>query len=146
MTRSIPWRRGLGAKLAALIGCITLLCVGLFALAAIRAQERYAIEQLRSGAGQLSETIKSSVHHHMLADDRLTAYGVMETIGRQAGIDTVRMFNREGRVTFSTDPAEVGQVPDAKRSTCAGCHHAPKPDDPRLVDPAVGHQIGRAHV
>jgi len=68
-----------------------------------------------------------------MQDDRLVAYGVMETIGKQSGIDTVRMYNREGKVTFSTDAAEVGKVPDPAKSSCHDCHHSP----PKAADAAV---------
>ncbi|HEY3446710.1 MAG TPA: ATP-binding protein [Myxococcales bacterium] len=148
MNRSIPWVRRLGSKLAALIALLTLVVVGFFALMAIRAQRQYAVAELERGSVQLIETIKSSIYHHMLADERQTAYLTMETIGRQKGIDSVRMYNATGRITFSKHVAEVGVVVDRKATACAGCHAASGPgplptmiSDQRIEDAPDGHRV-----
>ena len=69
----------------------------------LRAQQRHIMSEVRRGAALVSDTVKSSTYHDMLADRRDTAYPSMETISQQAGIERVRIFNKEGRVTFSTD-------------------------------------------
>jgi two-component system NtrC family sensor kinase len=148
MNRSIPWVRRLGSKLAGLIALLSLLVVGFFALMAIRVQKQYAVAELGRGSAQLIETIKSSIYHHMLADERQTAYLTMETIGRQKGIDSVRMYNATGRITFSKHVAEVGMVVDRKATACAGCHAAPQPgplptlvSDQRVEEAPDGHRV-----
>ena len=94
--------------LPAVIAVGTLLLVGTAALLFLQAQERHLVNEVQRGAALFSETIKSSTYHDMLADRRDSAYLVMDTIGRQAGIDRVRFFNKEGRVTFSSDRSEIG--------------------------------------
>ena len=148
MNRTIPWRRRLGAKLAALIALLTLVSMGLFALAAIRVQDQYALAEVQRGAGELIETIKSSIYHHMLTDDRRYAYLTMETIGKQKGIDSVRMFNETGKITFSKHSEEVGVTVDRRASACGGCHNSPNPGElptiaslTRIYDAPDGHRI-----
>jgi two-component system NtrC family sensor kinase len=51
----------------------------------------------------------------------------METIGRQEGIEKVRIFNKDGKVTFSTDRAEVGTLVDKRAESCYACHTAGQP-------------------
>ena len=63
----------------------------------------------------------------MLADERMAAYRTMEMIGQLEGIEQVRMLNKEGRVTFSTDQAEVGRLVDKRAEACYACHAAGQP-------------------
>jgi len=51
----------------------------------------------------------------------------MDTIGHQSGIDRVRFFNKEGRVTFSSDRTETNTMVDKRAEQCYGCHEAGRP-------------------
>jgi two-component system NtrC family sensor kinase len=93
----------------------------------LRAQEQHLIGEVVRGAALFSETIKSSTYHDMLEDRRQSAYLVMQTIGRQEGIRQVRFFNKEGRVTFSSDRSETGAMVDKRAEQCYGCHEAGRP-------------------
>jgi len=88
--------------------------------------ERTLRETMIVGADQLSRGIKSATWHAMLADDRPAAYDVMETIARQQGISRIRIFNKEGRIRFSTG-AEAGQVVDKNAEACVLCHAGTRP-------------------
>jgi len=124
---NVPWWKRLGVILPAAIAVGTLLLVGSSALLFLQAQERHLLNEVRRGAALFSETIKSSTYHDMLADRRDSAYLVMDTIGHQAGIDRVRFFNKEGRVTFSSDRTEIGTMVDKRAEQCYGCHDAGRP-------------------
>jgi two-component system, NtrC family, sensor kinase len=62
----------------------------------------------------------------MLADQREAAYETMNTIALKQGIDRIRIFNREGRVMFSTNRSDTGQV-DKGSGSCAMCHSTRQP-------------------
>ena len=109
------------------ITLVTLASVTLFVLVTLRAQQRYLTAEVLRGAVQFSDTIKASTYHFMLADERAGAYRTMEEIGRLQGIEKVRMFNKEGRVTYSTDSLEVGQLVDKRAEACYACHAAGQP-------------------
>jgi two-component system NtrC family sensor kinase len=123
----VPWWKRLGVILPAVIALGTLLLVGTAALLFLQAQERHLVNEVQRGAALFSETIKSSTYHDMLADRRDSAYLIMDTIGRQAGIDRVRFFNKEGRVTFSSDRSEINTMVDKRAEQCYGCHEAGRP-------------------
>jgi two-component system NtrC family sensor kinase len=123
---SIPWRDRLATKLLGLTGILTLGVVGVFALVESQMQRQFQAEVAR-GAALVSETIRAGTHRAMMEDRRHEAYLTMETIGRQAGIEKVRMLNKEGRVTFSTDEAEVGRLVDKRAESCYACHAAGQP-------------------
>ena len=126
-TRIVPFWGRLSVRLTAVIIVITTGTIGAFALAAARAHERQLLDQVERGAALFSETIKSSTYHDMLTDRRDDAYLIMDTIGRQEGIEKVRIFNKEGRITFSTDRHEVGTLVDKKAESCYACHAANQP-------------------
>ncbi|MHB1011763.1 MAG: sensor histidine kinase [Desulfobacteria bacterium] len=86
-------------------------------------------------ASQLSETIKKSIQNDMLENRKEAAYKIMETIGRQEGIEKVRVYSSEGKILFSSgNPGEVGRMVNQKAEACYGCHSEARPLD-RLETP-----------
>ena len=63
----------------------------------------------------------------MLQDHRAEAYAIIDNIGRQPAIDQVRIFNKEGRITFSTDRGEIGQGGGQRAEGCRACHAESEP-------------------
>jgi two-component system NtrC family sensor kinase len=139
------WNR-LGVKLAAPIALVALATIGVFAIISIRAQKEHVIGEAVRAAALLSETVKSSIYHHMLADQRADAYQIMDSIGGQDGIEGVRMFDKDGRITFSTLHEEIGRAADRSSPACTACHahgHHPiaGPTTSRIYDDADGHRV-----
>ena len=92
----------------------------------IGAVERGYHETMIVGADQLSRGLASATWHAMLADDRQDAYDTMQVVARQPGISRIRIFNKEGRVMFSTAP-EAGQLVDKNAEACVLCHASAQP-------------------
>jgi two-component system, NtrC family, sensor kinase len=123
---AIPWRQRLSTKLLGVVAVLTLAAVLAFALVeTVMARQR--LGGVTQSAELFSETIKSSTWHAMLEDRRRDAYTVMEVIGRQPGVEEVRIFNKEGRVTYSSQPREIGMLVDKKAESCYACHAAGQP-------------------
>ncbi|MCW5977517.1 MAG: HAMP domain-containing protein [Bryobacteraceae bacterium] len=87
-----------------------------------KAEEKQLLKLVAMGADQLSRGLTSSTWHGMLADRRQDVYQVMETVALQHGIDRIRMFNRDGLITFSTREAEANTRVSTRHETCAMCH------------------------
>ncbi len=79
-----------------------------------------------TGADQLSGSIASATWHAMLADNREAAYEIMQTIGTKQGISRIRIYNKEGRVMYSTAPGDTGSV-DKAAEACFICHATDRP-------------------
>ncbi len=93
----------------------------------IKTQEQQLLETIVEGADQLSNGISSATWHAMLADNRESAYKIMNTIALRQGINKIRIFNhREGRIMFSTDSLDNKSV-NTKDPVCAVCHAGAKP-------------------
>jgi two-component system NtrC family sensor kinase len=123
--RGLP--SGVGPKVALAIVPVTLLLVGTFGALVVRAQRAILVEDAIRNADVLSDTIRRSAHHAMLEDRREDAYRIMAAIGAQPGIERVRVFNKEGRITWSTSPGETGSFVDKKAESCYACHAADRP-------------------
>ncbi len=122
MFSTLRWWDRLGAKLAALTVAGAVGTIGVLGVVSISVQQSYFVDEVERGAQLVTDTIKSSIYHHMLADQRREAYRSMETIGGQPTIDRLRMYNRTGEITFSNVPDEIGTTADLKKPACVGCH------------------------
>ena len=103
-------RTRIGTQLILGAGLVTALAIGALAVLVLRAHETALVSELKLGADQLSETIKNSTHYDMLENRRDNLQRQIAHLGRQDGIEAVRVFNKEGRVVFSSEPAELGQA------------------------------------
>ena len=107
----------------------------------VRTQEKQLLDAMILGADQLSKGITSATWHAMLDDNRESAYKVMETIAEKQGISRIRIFNREGRIMFSTHTEENNRRVDKRSEACALCHSSLQPI--LTVDPTSRARIFR---
>ncbi len=97
----------------------------------LRTQKKQLLDTMIMGADQLSRSITSATWHAMLDDDRKAAYEIMRVIADKQGVDRIRMFNREGRLVFSTDSREHPSMISMSNEVCAQCHSkGPMPKRP----------------
>jgi len=125
----------LATKLTVTRSLIIFATMAVFAYLCIASVEKMYLNEAIADADTLSETIIRSVNYHMLEDDRQRAYHMIEEISDHAGIETIRFFNHEGLISFSTAKSEVGTVLDANAEGCNWCHYQ-KPvvmEDPNAI-------------
>lgn len=142
--RAVP--RRLAVRLILSLSALVVVFEGGAAYLNIRSHERQLHDTLVSGMDQLSRTITAATWHSMLADRRSDAYDVMETIAARQGVDRIRIFNKDGLVTYATDGTSDTQV-DKQAEACFLCHAEAQPlvrvDVPsrvRLFEGADGHR------
>ncbi len=123
----IPWWRRLSVKLPAAIAVVIFGTMMTMTLLALQSQGEFLIGEAVRGAALFSDTIRSSTHDQMLRGQKAEAYKVMESIGALEGIEKVRLFNKEGRITYSTEEGDAGTFVDKKAESCYACHAAGKP-------------------
>ncbi len=119
-------RGGLASKLIVSLTAVVVLGFSVFVYIDTRTQEKQLLTEMMLSADQLSAVIVGSTWNAMLEDRRDSAYEVMRTIGRQVGIDKVRIFNKEGRIMFSTGP-DQGEIVDRDAEACTLCHAKAQP-------------------
>jgi two-component system, NtrC family, sensor kinase len=115
-------RVGLAAKLAISLIASTAALFVLFGYFNLREQRRHSEEMVLQAAERITDVIQRSTRFEMLRNDRQALYNVIQELGSEPGIRRIRIFNKEGRISFSTDAAEVNRVVDKRAEACYGCH------------------------
>jgi two-component system NtrC family sensor kinase len=113
---------GIAVKLAL---CLVLSAAAIFAAFGyfnIRMHRKHSEDLIVLSAQRLSDIIRRATRNEMLRNDREALYHAIRDIGKEPGIRRVRIFNKEGRITFSTDENELGRVVDKQAEACYGCH------------------------
>lgn len=114
--------RRLGPKLIFSLTILIVAISGISGYLNFRTQKKQLVDTMILGADQLSRSITGATWHAMLDDDRKAAYQIMRVIADKQGVDRIRMYNREGRLVFSTDPGEQTSVANSSNEVCASCH------------------------
>ena len=127
--------RSLSTRTALSAGFFVLLSVGLLSFVLIRTQREQMLAEVVHGSESIAEAIQLSVDRDMQLNRRDGVEALIEAEGRHAGLEVIRIFNKEGRISFSSRPAEIGRVVDKRAQACVQCHgggQAPSAEvDPR---------------
>ena len=78
-------------------------------------------------AERISDVIKHGTTEYMLRNDREGLHRSIETIASEPGIEKIRIFDQEGRVTYTTSVPEQNHVVDKSAEACYGCHAQSQP-------------------
>jgi len=95
---------------------------GVSAWLAGRAQQRALAAEVERQALVLSNTIRSATRQAMLLNERQMVHRIIEQIGSQEELGTIRVYNREGTVIYSPAPELVGTRVDKHFEACDACH------------------------
>ncbi len=127
MQQGGTFRAGLTAKLAVALVASTAAIVGVFGWLNLRAERQEAQELVQLSADRVGDIIKRSTRYGMMNDDRAALYEMIREFGKESAIKRVRIFNKEGRITFSTESREIGEAVDKGAEQCYACHAQAQP-------------------
>jgi len=114
-------------KLILTVAIVSIAIIGIFSYLIVTSHHRALISQVEHSAHQLSETIKSSTKYDMLLNHRDRVHRIIDTVGRQEGIEKVRVFNKDGSIIYSQDKTVIGSMVDKEAEACYACHAADSP-------------------
>ena len=122
-------RTRIGTRLILGAGLATALVIGGMSVAVLRSHTAQLLAERTRSADQLSETIKSATHFDMLENRRDNLHRQIRAVGglQDEGIRKVRVFNKEGRIMFSSASEEIGTSLDPKGEACYACHAEGRP-------------------
>ncbi|HEX7892630.1 MAG TPA: ATP-binding protein [Terriglobales bacterium] len=145
------WRRftySVNAKLIASLLAAMVLIFALLGYMNIRLHRQHLEAVTLATAERVSDVIKRSANYEMLHNNREGLYHVMKTIGEEPGVVKLRIFDREGQITYSTDASEINHVVDKSEEACYHCHtqsqplvHLNRPDRFRIYKSASGERV-----
>ncbi|UCB52007.1 MAG: HAMP domain-containing protein [Candidatus Zixiibacteriota bacterium] len=140
--------KSIGARVILVVGFILILSIGIYAYVNVASQKKQLTEEVMRGAFRISETVRRSTRYDMLKNQSDDVHQIIETIGEQEGLEKIRVFNKDGKIMFSTDKLEIGEMVDKKAEACYACHSAEKPlerlttpDRSRIFTSRSGHRV-----
>lgn len=80
-----------------------------------------------TSAQGIGDIVKRSTRLSMLKNRRDELYHMIGQIGGEPGIKKVRILNKEGKITFSTDENEINTYVDKNAEACYACHTRQRP-------------------
>ncbi|HUI75228.1 MAG TPA: ATP-binding protein [Candidatus Acidoferrum sp.] len=141
-------RVGLAPKLAVLLVAGIVGLFSIFGYLSLRLQRRNSEQVILQSADRIGDVIQRSTRYQMLRNDREALYHMITEIGTQPGIRGVRIFNQEGRISFSTKPEETHTLVNKRAEACYGCHaqgeplrKLQRPDRARIFTDGKGQRV-----
>jgi two-component system NtrC family sensor kinase len=126
-------------RVLAVVGAVSLAVFAVSAWLAARAHERQLGALVERHALSLSDTIRNATRRAMLGNEREMVHAIVEQIGREPGLERIRIYNKGGEVIYSPDPALVGTRADRASEGCDVCH---RPDG-TVAELAAGQRARR---
>jgi two-component system, NtrC family, sensor kinase len=109
-------------KFTLVISVTILTAMVMFTLVSIGSLKRVFLEEAVRDVDNLSETLIQTTYYQMLEDDRKRVYQMIDEVGTQKGVEHIRLINKDGIVTFSTEAIETGTILDKNAEACNMCH------------------------
>jgi two-component system, NtrC family, sensor kinase len=119
--------RSLSARIFALVALITL---GGLSFLGWQVVHWYTVDLERAtvaGGLRLSEMLQRGTRSSMLDNRKDKVYKMLRDVGGQSGIERLRLYNKNGLITFSSQATEQGERVDIESEACTRCHGAGEP-------------------
>jgi len=117
----------LSAKLNILLLGAMVLIFALLGYLNVRLHRQHLEQNTLLSAERISDVIKQGTTDYMLRNDREGLYRSIQTMASEPGIEKIRIFDQEGRITYTTNSAEQNHVVDKTAEACYACHAQSQP-------------------
>jgi two-component system NtrC family sensor kinase len=109
-------------KLITAVMITVLLIISVFAYVNIRTHNNSLLAEVERHAIQISQTVKSSTEYDMLLNEPTRIHETIKRLGQQESIERIRIMNKVGKITYSSDANEIGKSVDLGAESCVRCH------------------------
>lgn len=124
LTRTIAFR------LFLLIATLQIVILSVLAFATVSLQQSTLTDQLETSAVRISDIIARSTRHSMMQNRREDVDEILRSIAREADIEGIRVYNKQGEVMFATAAEDRGRRVDLNAEACVTCHAGGKLEAP----------------
>lgn len=138
----------LSTRIFALIATISLVGLGLLSWGVTEFHTASLENEVVQGALRLSDMLQRGIRGCMLDNRKDNVYQTMRGVGTQPGIERLRLLNKGGLITFSSNDTERGQTVDMQAEACTRCHgeaepvaHLDNQELTRIFTSRQGHRI-----
>jgi two-component system NtrC family sensor kinase len=126
MKRAFSFPRSIGTKLYLLLSIMVVLMLAIVGVS-IGLFSQQIEDTVRNHAFQVGDVLKRATYQCMLENDREHLRSIVENIGKEPGIDAIRIYNSHGEEKISADMSTVGRVLSTRDVECAYCHATSPP-------------------
>ncbi|MFZ2448037.1 MAG: PAS domain S-box protein [Syntrophobacteraceae bacterium] len=119
--------RSLISRLIVLVGLVLFVSIFTWAYFNINYQKENTLESISTSCDRLGNTIKLGTHYAMMLNSRDDINEITKNIGRQEGIENIRIYNKQGQIKFSSIQSEVDKTTSIKAEACDICHRTEPP-------------------
>src|SRR6201988_351297 len=117
----------LSAKLNMLLLGAMVLIFALLGYLNLRLHRQHLEQYTLISAERISDVIQHGTADYMLRNDREGLYHSIQTMAAEPGMEKIRIFDQEGRITYTTNSAEQNHVVDKTAEACYACHAQSQP-------------------
>jgi two-component system, NtrC family, sensor kinase len=117
----------LSAKLNILLLGAMVVIFALLGYLNVRLHRQHLEQNTLLSAERVSDIIKHSTTDYMLRNDQEGLYHSIRMMAGEPGMEKIRIFDQEGRITYTTDSAEQNHVVDKTAEACYACHAQSQP-------------------
>ena len=121
-----PWH-SLSAKLNFLLLGAMVIIFALLGYLNVSLHRRHLEQATLQSAERVSDVIRHSTTDYMLRNDREGLYRSIQTMASEPGMVKISIFDKEGKITYTTDSAELNHVVDKGAEACYACHAQSQP-------------------
>ena len=116
--------RLLSFKLFVLVFIVLIILTIGFSLYYIKTESAQYAEIARQYAFRTSEIVTGSTRYSMLLNAKESTYSIIQGIVQQEGIQKVTLFDKTGRIAYSTVEDEINRTANYEEKECSPCHEA----------------------
>ena len=117
----------LSVRLIVTISVILILILSIYTYVSINNLEGYLTRNSYNHAYNVSDVIKKSTRYSMLLNRRADVHEIIKTIGTEKDVKSIRIYNKQGIIIFSTDSSEILKQVNLKAEACVVCHNSAEP-------------------
>lgn len=117
----------IGLKLIAVVSLAIIVIIAVYSYYSLQTQKQILLSEFESHSEKLSETIIKSTRLSMLENNRKQMRSMIETIAEEPCLKSIRVFNKQGKIIYSSDTTLIGKAVNKKAEGCYACHSAHRP-------------------
>jgi len=120
-------RFSLATKLVVAVGLTLLLTITAWAYFNIRYQQKKMMANVFDASDRLANTIKLGTQYAMMRNARDDINRIVVDIARQQDFEAIRIYNKKGKIKFSSKSEEIDQITHINSPVCNACHYSDPP-------------------
>ncbi|MCL4477120.1 MAG: ATP-binding protein [Nitrospirae bacterium] len=118
--------KSLAGKLIIALGLLIVIGAGISWYTLIDTARKNLLNNAIRHAASYSDLVRRSTRHSMLTFHREAIQHTLESIGSREDIKRIRIFDSKGRIFYSLQKNDIGQLVNRTSPACIGCHIDPE--------------------